>query len=279
MAMPVNACGAHDDASSGKGSHLDRYLTSGYRRSVPKPLSPLSRPELLHVSVQEKIKAYIADNGLAPGTLLPSEGVLAQQLRVSRSSVREAIRGLASLGIVESRRGIGVFVADFSFAPLLDNLAFGLRHTARDIAEVLQIRRALELGLVDDAARLVSDADLAELRAITERMRARAACGESFAGEDQAFHRTLFRSLGNATLLRLLEVFWLAFFKAADDLTLANPDPMATWRDHSAIVDALTARDPEEARLRLDQHYDGIMRLLAERRPETNKSAQKEEAA
>jgi DNA-binding FadR family transcriptional regulator len=239
-------------------------------------LSRLRRPQLLHVSVQESLKAYIADNRLAPGAPLPPEGELAVQLGVSRGSVREAIRALASLGIVESRRGIGVFVADFSFAPLLDNLAFGLRATSRDIAEMLQIRRALEGALIGEVVASASETDILRLCRITERMGERARRGESFAEQDQQFHQALFRCLGNATLLRLLDVFWLAFFKAADDLTLDNPDPLATWRDHDAIVTAPTARDPEAARRRLDQHYDGITRLLARTQPAPETSSQED---
>lgn len=242
-------------------------------------LAPVDRPKLLHISVQESLKAFIAGNGLLPGMPLPPEGELAQKLNVSRGSVREAIRGLASLGIVESRRGIGVFVADFSFAPLLDNLAFGLRHSARQVAEVLQVRRALEVGLVGDAVRLATEADIAELRGIVARMHDRAAQGESFVQEDQAFHQAMFRSLGNTTLLQLLDVFWLAFFKAADDLTLANPDPVRTWRDHLAIVDALAARNVTLTRTRLDQHYDGIARVLAQRATTTQPATQNKEDA
>ncbi len=228
-----------------------------------KTLTTLHRPKLLHVSVQESLKAYIAENRFAAGQPLPPESELAQLLGVSRGSVREGIRALESLGIVECRRGIGVFVAAFSFAPLLDNLAFGLRATLREIAEVLQIRRTLEVALIAEAMAAMSDADIADLRRITERMRERAARGESFALEDQLFHQTLFRGLGNATLLHLLDIFWLAFFKASNDLTLDNPHPMDTWRDHDAIVDALAARDVAAAQSRLAQHYHGITKLLA----------------
>ena len=228
-------------------------------------LATLRRPKLLHVSVQESLKAFIEGNRLTEGMKLPPEGELAQQLGVSRGAVREAIKALESVGILETRRGIGVFVAAFSFAPLLDNLVFGLRGTAHEVAEMLQVRRALELGLIADVVEGADDALVDELRRITDRMRQRAEASESFADDDQRFHQALFERLGNATLLHLLDVFWMAFFKASNDLTLSNPDPMATWRDHAAIVDALAARDPKATRDRLDQHYDGIATLLARR--------------
>ena len=235
-----------------------------------RTLATLRRPQLLHVSVQESLKAFILEHRLAAGQPLPGESDLAHQLGVSRGSVREGIRALESLGIVESRRGIGVFVAAFSFAPLLDNLTFGLRNFSpgdalSEITEILQIRRILEVALIADIATHITDTDIAELRRITERMLARAIRGENFATEDQQFHQTLFRGLGNFTLLHLLDVFWLAFFKATPDLALDNPDPLATWRDHDIIVDALASHDAAAARSRLDQHYDGITRLLARR--------------
>jgi DNA-binding FadR family transcriptional regulator len=238
-----------------------------------RPLVTLRRPKLLHESVQESLKAFIVENRLTAGMPLPPEGELAQQLGVSRGSVREAIRALESIGIIESRRGIGVFVAAFSFAPLLNNLVFGLRGTAHEVAEMLQVRRALELGLIANVVDVADDAEVDGLRRITDRMRDRAAAGESFADDDQRFHQALFQALGNTTLLHLLDVFWMAFFKASNDLTLSNPDPMSTWRDHAAIVDALAARDAQATRDRLDQHYDGIARLLAR---QSSKPSQKE---
>ncbi|SPU70137.1 GntR family transcriptional regulator [Brucella neotomae] len=63
--------------------------------------------------------------------------------------MREAIKALESVGVLESRRGIGVFVKAFSFEPLLENLAYGLGGALRQIEEVIAIRRALEIGLID----------------------------------------------------------------------------------------------------------------------------------
>ncbi|TIT84305.1 MAG: FadR family transcriptional regulator, partial [Mesorhizobium sp.] len=92
-----------------------------------KSLEPLNRPPLLHVTVQESLRNYIEANRLKAGDALPPETFLAQQLGVGRNSVREAIKALESIGILETRRGIGVFVKEFSFKPLLDNLAYGLQ--------------------------------------------------------------------------------------------------------------------------------------------------------
>ncbi|MBW8791314.1 MAG: FadR family transcriptional regulator, partial [Rhizobium leguminosarum] len=228
-----------------------------------KSMKPLTRAPLLHVSVQESLRAYIDGNGLAPGTPLPAEGELATQLGVSRNSLREGIKALESLGVLETRRGVGIFVKAFSFEPLLDNLAYGLGGALRQIEEVLEIRRTLEVGLIGKTIDVIGEEDIAELRATVNRMRAHAERGETFAEDDQLFHRLLFRCQDNETLVRLIDVFWLAFYKASDFVNLENADPMATWRDHAAIVDAIEAKDLEEARRRLDRHYEGIARVIA----------------
>ncbi|HVK91587.1 MAG TPA: FadR/GntR family transcriptional regulator [Mycoplana sp.] len=228
-----------------------------------KPIKPLKRAPLLHVSVQESLRAYIEDNRLDPGAPLPPEGELAHQLGVSRNSVREGIKALESVGVLESRRGIGVFVKAFSFEPLLENLAYGLGSTLKQIEEVITIRRTLEVGLIDRTLELISADDIRELRETCDKMKERAARGESFPNEDRNFHQLLFRCQGNQVLLRLIEVFWLAFYKASDFVNLDNADPMQTWRDHAAIVDAVEARDLAAAKDRLDKHYTGINRVIA----------------
>ncbi|MDL2401929.1 FadR/GntR family transcriptional regulator [Rhizobium mayense] len=235
-----------------------------------KSMKPLTRAPLLHVSVQESLRAYIDENGLAPGTLLPPEGELATQLDVSRNSLREGIKALESLGVLETRRGVGIFVKAFSFEPLLDNLAYGLGGALRQIEEVLEIRRTLEVGLIGKTIEMIGEEDITELRDTVNRMRVHAERGEAFAEDDQLFHRLLFRCQHNETLVRLIDVFWLAFYKASDFVNLENLDPMATWRDHAAIVDAVEARDLDEARRRLDRHYEGIAVVIANNKTSSN---------
>jgi len=228
-----------------------------------KPIRPLKRAPLLHASVQESLRAYIAENGLEPGAPLPPEGELAQQLGVSRNSVREGVKALESVGVLEMRRGVGAFVKAFSFEPLLDNLTYGLGDVLERVEDVIAVRRALELGMIDQALERIGPEDIRDLRATLENMRELAERGEAFPDADRQFHLLLFRCLGNAVLTRLIEVFWLAFYRASNFTDLANPDPMQTWRDHVAIVDAIEARDLADVRARLDRHYEGIMKVIA----------------
>jgi DNA-binding FadR family transcriptional regulator len=229
-------------------------------------LRRLDRPISLHQTVQESLRSYIFDNGLKPGAPLPPEGLLAQQLGIGRNSAREAIKALESIGVLETRRGIGVFVKEFSFQPLLDNLAYGLGDTLRDVEELLEIRRVLETGLIDRTVAEIGNDDLDGLRLLTAKMRARAERGESFPQEDRDFHQLLFRCQNNRMLSQLIDVFWQAFYKATGFASLDNADPMSTWRDHHEIVEAIASRDVDAARKRLVDHYAGISHVLQRNR-------------
>ena len=233
-----------------------------------KSMTPLSRAPLLHVTVQESLKQYIEANQLKAGDPLPPETFLAQQLGVGRNSMREAIKALESLGILETRRGIGVFVKEFSFKPLLDNLAYGLQDSLRDVEELREIRRVLETGLIGKTIEMIAETDLAALRDVTARMKVRAERQESFAKEDQQFHQLLFRCQNNHMLSALIDIFWTAFNKASNFSNLDNPNPLDTWRDHHEIVEAVARKDVEQARKRLDDHYRGIQQVIARNRQE-----------
>src|SRR5699024_5539870 len=100
---------------------------------------------ILHQSTQDRVKAYILDNGLRAGDALPAGSELARVLGVSRPSLRESIRVLQTLGVIKSRHGRGTFVGRFSLAPLVDGLSFSIRvsdapEAARGIREMLEIR-------------------------------------------------------------------------------------------------------------------------------------------
>jgi len=223
----------------------------------------LPKAQLLHLSVQDRLKDYIAANELGCGDPLPPEGELAKRLGVSRTSVREAVKGLESVGVVESRRGIGVFVAEFSFGPLLDHLPYGFNGSLRDVAELMEVRKTLEVALIERVLDIIPTERLVELDGVLEAMHARAEQGEGFPEADEIFHSRLFACLENRILDRLIAVFWQAFHKATRFFDMQNQDPMTTYRDHVEIVAAVRAGDAPRARLALETHYHGIGTLIA----------------
>lgn len=243
------------------------YRCACLRTALPmnKSLPSLARPSLLSRAVQDALRAYILDNNLQAEDPLPAEGELARQLGVSRNSVREAVKALESLGVLETRRGSGIFVRDFSFEPLLNNLQYGLLFDLEDLGELLEVRRVLEVGMIGQILPLVTPAQLATLHSTLEQMRMRAEGGEPFPEEDRLFHQTLFENLGNQILLRLLDIFWLAFHKAIEQKALSDWDsnPLQTYRNHAAIVAAIEESNPALVRSALEQHYGGIVQRLS----------------
>ena len=206
------------------------------------------------------IRAYIVDKQLKPGDPLPSEAELATLLDVGKTSVREGLRRLEAHGVVEVRRGKGLFVGTFSFGPLIEQLPYGLQADSVPLRQLLQTRRALEEVLISEVAKIVTADDLRVLDDLVEQMRVNADHGRVPAEVDQAFHQALFAPLGNPFVLQLIDVFWSIFRKAADHIVLDLRRPTAD--DHAAIVDALRSGDRAAMTKAVDRHFEDLQRSL-----------------
>ncbi|MBP8135615.1 MAG: FadR family transcriptional regulator, partial [Rhodoferax sp.] len=141
------------------------------------------------------IKEFIESNGLKKGDALPAEAAFAQQLGISRPSLREGVKALESVGVLESRHGEGVFVADFSFDPIVDNLPYSLLADDAQLLHLLEVRTALEVGMIPKIVQIVPAQDLIKLRQLASRMHELALRDISFEDEDREFHATLFGCL------------------------------------------------------------------------------------
>jgi DNA-binding FadR family transcriptional regulator len=229
---------------------------------MAKDLKPLERAPLLYVSVQDALKDYIFENQLQSGDPLPSENELAEQLGVSRNSVREAVKALVSLGVVESRRGSGLFVQSFSLTPLLNSLPYALMSESalQALEDLLEVRRVLEVAMIDRAMNTFTDKDIAYLDDLLARMYGFASKGQPCLAEDREFHRFLFKNVGNQVLLKLLDIFWIVFQKSLQHVDIVvdivDTRPMSTYQDHVSIVEAIKARDVAAAQMALARHYD-----------------------
>lgn len=109
---------------------------------------------------QLKLRAYIAEHGLRAGDQLPPEAELAEVFGVGRLSLREAIKGLETVGVVRTRHGGGTYVEPFSFAPILENLPYAFQVEGRDLLNLLELRAALEEGLIARASEWIRRRDV-----------------------------------------------------------------------------------------------------------------------
>ncbi|NEB80096.1 FadR family transcriptional regulator [Streptomyces sp. SID14478] len=234
------------------------------RRMSEEPRSPAVRHRRVSHQVQGAVMQLILDSGLHPGELLPTEAELMESLGVSRNSVREALKALQALDIVEIRHGYGTYVGQASLTPLADGLTFRtLLRPATDahaLAEILQVREILEEGLVRRvAAAPPADEILNQLDAIVRKMAESGEAGEPFADLDREFHETLYRSLGNELIPQLLGAFWNVFNRVAGVRQWSSdPAPEVTVDRHRAIVAALRARDVAGAQEAMATHFRGI---------------------
>jgi DNA-binding FadR family transcriptional regulator len=211
----------------------------------------------LFIKAQAQLRDYIQELGLGPGDRLPSEADLAARFGVSRAAIREATRSLQTLGVIKARHGDGLYVANFSFRPIIEQLPYGLAIGSTQFVEILQAREALEMGLMPAVAALASHAHLQKCSALAARMAELESNGESTIDVDRAFHLQLYTSLENPLVNNLIEVFWELYRRLNANLPPAEHHVPVAPR-HAAIVEALSRNDPELAMRRMREHFDDV---------------------
>ncbi|MCO1575802.1 FadR family transcriptional regulator [Crossiella sp. SN42] len=221
-------------------------------------------------AIRDEITGLILSRGLKSGDPLPTETELVETFGVSRNSVREALKALQALDIVEIRHGFGTYVGRLSLDPLADGLTFRVLHDIgrdlRSMEEIVEVREALEGVLIRRVAEIIPAADLAGLDEVTKRMSERAKSGETFAEQDREFHEVLYRCLDNALLTQLLRAFWDVFHRVNHRLGVTDPNPMQTVRRHRAIVTALRKRDADRAAAAMTEHFRNLDTRVAQLR-------------
>lgn len=215
----------------------------------------------------EKIKALILQNGLRPGDAIPVEAELCKVLGVSRSSVREAIRALATLDIVEVRHGSGTVVGEMRLKPLVETLVFrGVLQPGAELAalrEVVELRLAFDMALADRVVAGHTGQDRPRLTELVARMEADAAAGRGFVKDDRQFHIELLAPVGNRLAEQLVEAFWEIHTAVLPRLGLALPDDIQlTVRAHKDMLRAALSGDVAAYRVATVEHYGPLLRML-----------------
>ncbi|MFF0223485.1 FadR/GntR family transcriptional regulator [Streptomyces sp. NPDC004629] len=214
------------------------------------------------------LRRMVSSGRLGAGDRLPPEGELCEELGVSRGSLREAVRMLAALGVVESRHGSGTFVSHLRPADMIGSLSLTVELLPLDgVLELFEARRVLEAHVAAQAAARITPE---ELKALIATMEALQATDDPDEGSElnHRFHAEIARIAGNPSIESLLAV--LSDRSRAYQVYLL-PEGPAMKREsdagHRAIADALTQRDPAAAAAAAAAHIACSARWLEACRP------------
>lgn len=220
--------------------------------------------------VIEHVKRMIATGELKAGDRLPIEKDLAAQLGVSRGSLREAVRSLATLGVLETRQGDGTYVTKLDPQSLLRPLEFwaGLQEATQSV-DLLAVRRVLETESAGLAAVRLTDEEFDELEAILADIDTGLTSGdlapEHFIDADAEFHRRIARASGNSALAALIDTLMTRTLRGRLWRAITERDSVGeAHAEHRAILAALRTRDAERARIRMAAHLLGVEVFAAE---------------
>lgn len=232
-------------------------------------------PARIPWSATDAIKELILTEGLRPGDPMPTELELSERLGAGRSTIREAMRTLSTLDIVEVRHGHGTYVGNLSLSPLVNGLIFRARFDASEnfqtLKDVLQTRIALDLAVSEDLVATCTGKDTPELDALVEAMMTKAEAGVSFAEEDRKFHLILMEEVGNRLFSELVEAFWQIQDQAQPYLGVApGAEIIETARAHGTMLDAAKAGDVEGYRQAVLAHYAPLGRAVERARKAAN---------
>lgn len=219
----------------------------------------------IYTEIVRQIRSLIADGRLKSGDRLPPERELAERFRVSRTSVREALRALESTGLVEIRAGEGAFVRKVSVESLIEPLALVILSQREAIAELYEARRVLEPPIAALAARRASGEELAEMARILDEQAREVAAGRTGLSQDAAFHTAIGHAAHNRAITRIVAALMDLLTQTREESLQTPGRPQRSHQDHRRILAAIQARDDEGARTAMGEHLVGVEELVTGR--------------
>lgn len=189
---------------------------------------------------------------------MPPEGQIAKRLGVSRASVRESIKALEALGIVQAVQGKGIYLRAMNLDALKEVLHFESRCNLRVLFELLQIRTWLEEKAIEEVINKIEEHQLAQLEECLHRWDQALAQGQDPSEYDRKFHKLLYAPLNNHTLLTLITAFWDVLDKTEREEIKNDPSPRQILEEHQEILSAVRARDVRRAQNAIAQSNSHI---------------------
>lgn len=217
--------------------------------------------KVLSEQVANDLRQMILNKDLKPGDKLPNELVLTEQLNVSRSTVREAIKTLRSENILEVRRGLGTFV---SATPGLKDDPFGVDFMDQGpmLKHFYEVRLVVEPQMAEMAALRATDQELAEIRKAYEEVKEAIEAGRDHTEADIHFHNIIAASTHNPIIQRILPVINEGIKSGYEETKDVQDSKTNVIEQHRKIMHALTRREAENAKIAMEKHIqNGIAQL------------------
>jgi GntR family transcriptional repressor for pyruvate dehydrogenase complex len=234
---------------------------------MPSPLIKsdfdVIRRNKVYEEVAKQIESLILKK-LQPGDKLPSERELAEMLQVSRSSIRDAIRGLELMGLVEPRQGAGTIVRETSESSV-NPFANALKQRHERVSELLDFRKMLEPPLAARAAAKASANEISEMEEILQRQEATQSRGEASIAEDAEFHYTVALASGNSVVLKVLDILMELLRETRERSLQVSGRPQKSLAGHRRILAAIKRHDAEAAKAAMRRHIEDVEEIVLER--------------
>lgn len=220
------------------------------------------RSTRIYEEIVRQVKAMIAEGRLKGGDRLPPERELAEKFVVSRTSVREALRALESLGLVEIRAGEGTFVREVSIEQLVEPLALLIVSQREALGELFEARRLLEPALAALAAERATPEDVQEMERILEEQAREVEGGRTGLAQDARFHAALGAAAHNRAITRIAHAVIDLLAQSREESLNTPGRPTRSHEDHRRILAAVARRDAAAARQAMLEHLEAVETLV-----------------
>ncbi|MFQ5879616.1 MAG: FadR/GntR family transcriptional regulator [Dehalococcoidia bacterium] len=225
-------------------------------------LEPVRRAKV-YQDVGDQLRRLIVGGRLRVGERLPSERELAQQLGVSRASVREAIRSLQEVGLLESRQGEGTFVREVDLERLREVFPSLLITQRGLIQELFEVRKIWEPAVAAYAAQRATAEDVATMTEILRRQEEKLGRGLMAIEEDSAFHYTVAAAAGNSIIVRVMDALMGLLAKSREQSLQMGERPQWSLEGHRRILAAVAAHDSPAAYQAALDHVERVESILS----------------
>ena len=215
----------------------------------------------VYTEVARQLQASIVDK-LKPGDMLPPERELVQRFGVSRSSIRDAIRSLEAVGLLEPRQGVGTVVRELSADAVVNPVASVLLQKRKAIDDLLDVRNIIEPALARRAALHASHKQIAELQEILSRQEEKVRRGELTTEEDSSFHYTIAVAADNTVMLKLVHVLMDLLHETRERSLQVGGRQEKSLAGHRRILAALKQGDADEAEAAMRRHVTEIKKIV-----------------